>query len=82
MAAEMQAHNPQDFQPRPNPDQQFMQKEDFYRSGSQTTATDLQRMMTNGSISIPPDVFEKLYLSPQNAVKGQLRKTFANPTPM
>jgi hypothetical protein len=27
-----------------------------------------------------PELFEKLYLSPQNAVKGELRKKFADPT--
>jgi hypothetical protein len=42
----------------------------------------LKRIRTAGSISIPPELFEKLYLSPQNAVKGHLRKTFANPTPV
>lgn len=42
----------------------------------------LHRIRTGGSISISPELFEKLYLSPQNQVKGQLRKTFANPTPM
>jgi hypothetical protein len=42
----------------------------------------LRRIRTAGSISIPPELFEKLYLSPQNAVKGELRKTFANPTPV
>ncbi|EAT79985.2 hypothetical protein SNOG_12687 [Parastagonospora nodorum SN15] len=31
-----------------------------------------------GSISISPELFEKLYLSPPNKVKGELRKTFAN----
>ncbi|KAF2035139.1 hypothetical protein EK21DRAFT_96916 [Setomelanomma holmii] len=35
-----------------------------------------------GSISISPELFEKLYLSPQNQVKGELRKTFGNPTPL
>jgi len=34
------------------------------------------------SLSISPELFEKLYLSPQNAVKGDLRKTFGNPTPL
>lgn len=34
------------------------------------------------SLSISPEVFEKLYLSPENAVKGYLRKTFGNPTPV
>jgi len=42
----------------------------------------LNRMRTAGSISISPELFEKLYLSPQNNVKGDLRKTFGNPTPM
>lgn len=42
----------------------------------------LNRIRTAGSISISPELFEKLYLSPENRVKGDLRKTFANPTPM
>lgn len=44
--------------------------------------TALHRIRTAGSISISPELFEKLYLSPQNAVKGDLRKTFGNPTPV
>ena len=42
----------------------------------------LERVRTAGSISIPPELFEKLYLSPENRVKGDLRKTFGNPTPL
>jgi len=42
----------------------------------------LQRIRTAGSISIPPELFEKLYLSPENKISGDLRKTFANPTPL
>ncbi|KAH8700207.1 gpr1-like plasma membrane protein [Talaromyces proteolyticus] len=34
------------------------------------------------SIALPPEIFEKLYLSPQNKVKGELRRTFGNPTPL
>lgn len=34
------------------------------------------------SLSISPELFEKLYLSPQNKVKGELRGTFGNPTPV
>jgi hypothetical protein len=34
------------------------------------------------SISMSPELFEKFYLSPQNKVSGDLRKTFANPTPL
>ncbi|APA13810.1 hypothetical protein SS1G_13899 [Sclerotinia sclerotiorum 1980 UF-70] len=42
----------------------------------------LKRIRTAGSISISPELFEKIYLSPQNTVKGDLRKTFGNPTPV
>lgn len=34
------------------------------------------------SLSLSPDVFEKLFLSPQSPVKGDARKTFGNPTPL
>jgi succinate-acetate transporter protein len=44
--------------------------------------TALHQIRTAGSISISPELFEKLYLSPQNQVKGELRKTFGNPTPL
>ncbi|KAJ4989884.1 GPR1/FUN34/YaaH-class plasma membrane protein [Stagonosporopsis vannaccii] len=42
----------------------------------------LRHIRTAGSISITPELFEKLYLSPKNDVKGELRKTFGNPTPL
>ncbi|KAH7133797.1 GPR1/FUN34/yaaH family-domain-containing protein [Dactylonectria macrodidyma] len=42
----------------------------------------LETVRTAGSISMSPELFEKLYLSPPNAVKGDLRKTFGNPTPL
>ena len=42
----------------------------------------LRRIRTAGSISMSPELFEKLYLSPENRVKGELRKTFGNPTPL
>ena len=44
--------------------------------------TALKRIRTAGSISISPELFEKIYLSPQNVVKGDLRKNFGNPTPV
>jgi hypothetical protein len=44
--------------------------------------TALRKIQTAGSISISPELFEKLYLSPPNKVKGDLRKTFGNPTPL
>lgn len=63
-------------------------------SGSETSAhkhltdekTSRQEAMAQiqraASISMSPELFEKLYLSPQNKVHGDLRKTFANPTPL
>ena len=42
----------------------------------------LKRIRTTGSLSISPELFEKIYLSPQNRVAGELRKTFGNPTPL
>ncbi|KAL3489185.1 GPR1/FUN34/yaaH family-domain-containing protein [Aspergillus germanicus] len=42
----------------------------------------LHRIRTAGSVSIPPELFEQLYLAPHNRVKGQLRQTFGNPTPL
>jgi len=57
---------------------------DHYHMNDQNMDHDtaLKRIRTAGSISISPELFEKIYLSPQNAVKGDLRKTFGNPTPV
>lgn len=42
----------------------------------------LRKIQTSGSISITPELFEKIYLGPQTKVSGDLRKTFGNPTPV
>lgn len=42
----------------------------------------LRRIQTAGSIVITPEIFEKMYLTPANKVKGDLRMKFANPTPL
>lgn len=42
----------------------------------------LETVRSAASISMSPELFEKLYLSPPNKVKGHLRETFGNPTPM
>ena len=42
----------------------------------------ISRIRTAGAITIPPEIFEKLYLTPANKVKGDLRYKFANPTPL
>ncbi|OQV07602.1 hypothetical protein CLAIMM_12009 [Cladophialophora immunda] len=42
----------------------------------------LRRVHTAGSVVMTPELFEQLYLAPQNKVKGELRQTFGNPTPI
>lgn len=44
--------------------------------------TALSRIRTAGSISISPELFEKIYLSPKNRVSNNIRSTFGNPTPL
>jgi hypothetical protein len=42
----------------------------------------IHRVATAGTVSMSPQLFEKLYLSPQNKVSGSLRGQFGNPTPL
>jgi hypothetical protein len=42
----------------------------------------LRELHSAQSITMTPELFEKLYLSPPNKVEGNLRRTFGNPTPM
>jgi uncharacterized protein YcbK (DUF882 family) len=42
----------------------------------------LKQFRSAASVQMSPELFEKLYLSPMNEVKGNLRQTFGNPTPM
>ncbi|CAG9985068.1 unnamed protein product [Clonostachys byssicola] len=42
----------------------------------------LRELRSAQSITMTPELFEKLYLSPPNKVEGNLRRTFGNPTPM
>jgi uncharacterized protein len=42
----------------------------------------LRRIRTAGSISITPELFEKIYLSPKNRVSNNIRSTVGNPTPV
>lgn len=42
----------------------------------------LKQFRSAASVQMSPELFEKLYLSPMNEVKGELRQTFGNPTPM
>ncbi|KAI8724146.1 hypothetical protein NCS52_00272300 [Fusarium sp. LHS14.1] len=42
----------------------------------------IESVRSAANITMSSELFEKLYLSPPNAVKGNLRQTFGNPTPM
>ncbi|CAK7220383.1 hypothetical protein SCUCBS95973_004135 [Sporothrix curviconia] len=42
----------------------------------------LRETTTNRSVVMSAEMFEKLYLSPHNKVKGELRQTYGNPTPI
>jgi hypothetical protein len=55
-----------------------------YTNGNATygNSNQLQPSDTISSVNFPRDLFEQLYLSPENRVKGDLRKTFGNPTPL
>jgi hypothetical protein len=44
--------------------------------------TALRRLRTAGSLTISPELFEKIYLSPKNRVSNNIRSTFGNPTPL
>lgn len=45
-----------------------------------STEEHLKQLKRTDSIYMSPEIFEKLYLAPENKVKGDLRGTFANPT--
>ena len=67
-------------------------QEEYYNNGgpirtdqlhnNDTHESVLEKVRTAGSVSIPPELFEKLYLSPETRVHGDLRRTIGNPTPM
>lgn len=44
--------------------------------------TALRRLRTAGSLTISPELFEKIYLSPKNQVSNNVRSTVGNPTPL
>ncbi|KAM0351057.1 hypothetical protein ACHAPU_002838 [Fusarium lateritium] len=43
---------------------------------------ELEHIQPAMSVPMSPEMFEQLYLQPHNNVKGDLRKTFGNPTPV
>lgn len=42
----------------------------------------IRRIKTAEIISMSPELFERLYLTPQTAAKGDLRLTWGNPSPL
>ena len=42
----------------------------------------IRRIKTADTISMSPELFERLYLTPQTAAKGDLRLTWGNPSPL
>ncbi|KAL6717161.1 hypothetical protein ACLMJK_005076 [Lecanora helva] len=53
-----------------------------YQNGRDDDVDPLNKVKTANSITLSPEMFEKIYLNPQNQVKGELRNTFGNPTPL
>lgn len=48
----------------------------------ETKASALRQVRTAESLTISPELFEKLYLNPKTPVTGDLRKMIGNPTPV
>jgi uncharacterized protein len=46
------------------------------------TGPNLSHIKSSGAMTISPELFEKLYLTPKTAAVGDFRKRFANPTPL
>lgn len=42
----------------------------------------LHQVKSSGAVTISPELFEKLYLTPKTTAVGDFRKRFANPTPL
>lgn len=55
---------------------------DYDLQREETRDMALERLRSSNTVTMSPDLFEKLYLQPMNSVKGDLRKTFGNPTPL
>src|SRR5258708_7260186 len=51
-------------------------------SWEETRDMALHRFRSSNTVTMSPELFEKLYLQPMGSVKGDLRKTFGNPTPL
>ncbi|CAH0023759.1 unnamed protein product [Clonostachys rhizophaga] len=52
------------------------------KTDQEASAEAIDRVHTAAALSISPELFEQLYLAPKTAVRGELRQTFGNPTPI
>lgn len=66
---------------QPSMDENKADGDDDYRNEAINDSA-LERVRSAGLLTISPEMFEKLYLNPKTNVKGDLRNTFANPTPL
>ena len=60
---------------------EFKEDDDGLRR-EETHESVLERVRSAGLLTISREMFEKLYLNPKTTVKGDLRSTFGNPTPL
>ncbi|MCJ1419922.1 hypothetical protein MMC32_006278 [Xylographa parallela] len=81
--ATCEAHAAYDNPPiRSSSPDSFQQTGNTFLNEDMSEEAALQKMKTAQSVNLTPEMFEKLYLNPQTVVSGDLRKTFANPTPI
>ena len=62
---------------RKGPDDGIMEDTSYSDKGY-----NLSHVKSSGGMTISPELFEKLYLTPKTASTGDFRKRFANPTPL
>ena len=53
-----------------------------YRPEGNGNGAELKPTYTAGSVQIPAELFEQLYLAPKGRTKGDLHRKFGNPTPV
>jgi len=58
------------------------ENQENFLSREETRDMALHRLRSSNTVTMSPELFEKLYLQPMGSVKGDLRKTFGNPTPL
>jgi len=61
---------------------EYMNQQNAANGVDKGNVSHLDRITTLDSTYVTPETHEKLYLSPETPVKGDLRKTFGNPTPV